>query len=311
MTNATKTLGIIFVSLAALFAFTQAIHTSERSEIFQGKLVEVDTAAVDRLQIMTATDTTVINLQKDRASWKLKTATKNYEADAGKIERALAALNDLSITSVVTRNPEKHSRYKVDSTGTIVTLYEGETKLEEIYIGAPQIIGRQEFNTYVRKQGSDDVFAVEGFLSSRFSTEQDSWRDKNVWNLDENMVTRVDFEFPGDSSFSMIKSGDEWISDEDTLKSSDANSLLSRLTNVNATGFTGGEGEIKNPLYLLNIHLNNGDIRSLYIAPLEDEDNESNYQVSASDYPYIFTVNKSSWDSSVLQGKNALIREDE
>lgn len=51
MTNATKTLTVIFVSLLVITGLVKWIGSPSSSQAFQSRLVEVDTAAVNRMVI--------------------------------------------------------------------------------------------------------------------------------------------------------------------------------------------------------------------------------------------------------------------
>lgn len=305
MTNATKTLGITLIVLLVLLGLDIGLSHTGSSEAFVGKLIDVDSADVNRILIQNVTEEASVELVKNNGSWEVKTEEEHYHADANKVKRAFSTISNFKVKSVVTRNPSKFSRFRVDSTGTLVSLFNGDKELTRFVVGAPQIQGQQGFNTYVRPAYSNETVAVEGFISSHFSSKTDEWRDKRVWKLNRGEISEIEFTFPGDSSFSMTRSGEGWYSLTDSVSQVKADRLLQKLADLNASGFTGEKPPLSEPLYQLRFTLDNGTQYALKFSPIEDESNY--YQVEATGYPYIFKLSKSIWDRNVLAGRKALI----
>lgn len=312
MTKATKSLAVIFVSLLVITGLVKWTGTSSSSEAFRSNLVEVDTAQVNRIEIEAPTQNRQISLQRDGNSWQVSgsSAQDSYPADANSIKRAIERLNELSIQAVATRDPQKYTRFKVDSTGTTVSLYNHENLLSSLIVGAPQIISRREYNNYVRPPGEEAVYSVEGLLSSMFSKDVEGWRDKVVWDIDESQISRIDFLFPADSSYSIERAENRsWVSNGDTLSTSSVSQITSKLSNLRASGFVNEltPEDFGNERYAIQLQLNNGEQKTLRLKFPSDE--ASSYQAVANDYPYTFTLNKSSFDSSVLRSRSNLLKE--
>jgi len=312
MTNATKSLLIVFVSLLVITGLVKWAGNSSSSEVFQTQIVEVDTAQVNRIVIETPTQNRTITLRRGDPGWSVtgSGSGESYPADAAAVERALGQLNELNVKAVATRDPEKHTRFKVDSTGTRVTLYDEDNELAGLVLGAPQIVSRSEFNSYVRPSDEDAVYTVEGFLGSTFGRDLDGWRDKIVWELDQDRLSRIDFLYPADSSFSIEKAGENnWVSGEDTLQSGPVSRLTSRLATLRAGGFVDslGTDRFGSELYAIQVRLDNGVQKTLRLKPAGDASNE--YRAVATDFPYLFTVNRSSFDSAVLRSRKELTGE--
>ncbi|MDX1639104.1 MAG: DUF4340 domain-containing protein, partial [Balneolaceae bacterium] len=229
MTKATKSLSLIFVVLLAITALVKLTDRSGSSEAFRTELVSVDTAQVNRMVIEAPTQNRTLELQRRDNSWQVARSGSqtSYPADKGAVTRAIEQLTELSVQAVATRDPEKYTRFKVDSTGTTVSLYSDESLLSSIVIGAPQIISRSQYNNYVRPVEEEAVYSVEGLISSTFGKDLEGWRDKQVWSVEENRISRIDLLFPADSSYSIERAGpDSWISDGDTLNAT----AVSRVT---------------------------------------------------------------------------------
>ncbi|MDR8392822.1 DUF4340 domain-containing protein [Aliifodinibius sp. S!AR15-10] len=310
MTNATKSLAIIFVSLLVVTGLVKWTDTSSSSQAFRSTLVEVDQARVNRIVIEAPTQNRTLTLKKEGSSWQVtgKSTEEGYPADSTSIIRAIEQLNDLSVQAVATRNPQKYTRFKVDSTGTTVSLYNNENLLSSIIIGAPQIISRQQYNNYVRPVDDEAVYSVEGLLSSTYGKDLEGWRDKAVWDLDDSQISRIDFLFPADSSYSIQRAGDnEWVSDGDTLSASSVSRVTSRLSSLSASGFVEGvsPSSFGTELYAIQLQLEDGTQKTLRLKLPGEE--ASSYHAVAGDYPYTFTLSKASFGNSVLKARGELL----
>jgi len=309
MTQATKTLSIIFIVLLTLSVLAGFYGNRDSSEVFRSQLTTFDPGTINRIEINNPKQEHTIVLSRRDDKWfaAKSSGTREYEADQNIAEQTLADFSDLKINSLVTRDPEKFTRFRVDTTGTRVSFYNNEIPAEEVIVGAPQVVSQREFNTYLRLTGSNEVYSVEGFLNAGINRDLDGWRDKEVWNIDRDSITRVEFAYPADSSFSIskIESG-KWVSEGDSLDESKTNRLLRQISSLNASGFTGSPdlSQFGEALYTIRTQTEDGNIRTLQIKP--GTENENHYEITASGYPYVFTVQKSAWDASVLRTREEL-----
>lgn len=310
MTNATKTLLIIFLVLVGITGVYSWMDDSRASEGLRTDLVTASTEQVNRIVIDNQGRGYPITLQKDDEQWMVhsRDSEQSYRANQQAIDAALDEITSLNIKALVTRDAQNHARYQVDSTGTGVTLYDGDRRLTQLILGKPQIISRSQFNTYMRRADEDAVYAVEGFLSASFNKDIPNWRDKQVWKVNQQDIQRVDFLYPADSSYSIQRAGaDQWISGNDTLATRTVDNLMSRLANVRASGFINEATpeDFGQEQYAIQIQLSNGVQQTLRIRP--DAEDDTRYRAVAGDYPYVFTLNKNTWDNSVLRSRTQLL----
>jgi hypothetical protein len=265
---------------------------------------------VNRVIVSNPEEGKKVILKKNSAGWKVSGAANTaYPADAQQVDEAIKRLTHLQVKSVATRDPDNYARYKTDSTGTKVLLMNGDTQLAGLIIGAPQFVSRREFNSYVRPINDKSVYAVNGFLGSSFSTDVDQWRDKSVWKLKKKQITGIDFKFPADSSYHIKRTeNDKWISNGDTLKQSSVRSILNQFSPLRAQSFVDSlsASAFGNQLYTIQLHLKNGSQRTLRLKPIERD--STAFETAASDYPYIFTLNKSTWKNIVLKARDDLLK---
>lgn len=311
MTNATKTLAAILVVLSLLTAAVKWSSGPEASEAFRSTLVSVDTSHVDRL-VIEQPERPTLTLEKSNRQWNVSgTSSEKYPADGSAVGLAISRLNNLNVTAVATREPEKFTRYRVDSTGIKVSLYSGEELLNSILVGAPQSGGQKRpLNNYVRLSHEDAVYAVEGLLQSVFTKELDYWRKKMVWKADQSNISQISFSYPADSSFTIEKTeGDDWVSGSDTLSYSAVSPILGKLSTLRVSGFADslasddfGMGE-----YILRVALSGGEQHELRLK--ESETDTSVYLGTHPGFPYVFSLEKDLWDEQVLKPRSELLQD--
>ncbi|HKK44689.1 MAG TPA: DUF4340 domain-containing protein [Balneolaceae bacterium] len=309
MTNATKSLGIIFVALAVITAAVEMSSGPAASQAFKSKLVSVDTSQVNKI-VINRPEAATITLSKSKNEWTVSAGNgKQYPASPSGIKRAFSQLNRLQVSSVATRDPEKYTRYKVDSTGTKITLFNGDKQLSSLIIGAPQIESRRDFNNYVRRPKDKTVYSVKGILGPAFSKKLDDWRNKLVWDVDQGDISQVNFMYPADSSFSIKKAGaNSWTSDGDTLSGGSTSSTLRELSSLRADGFVDSlsVNDFGTEQYAIQLQLKSGEQHRLRLKTMPADTN--NYIGVAQGFPYVFKLNKSSWDRSVLKSRSDLLK---
>lgn len=309
MTNATKSLAIIFVALAVITAAVEMSSGPAASQAFTSKLISVDTSQVNKI-VINKPGSPSITLSKSKNTWMVSTEKgKQYPASRNAVKRALLQLNGLKVSSVATRDPQKYTRYKVDSTGTKVTLFNDDNQLGSLIIGAPQIESRREFNNYVRRPSDKTVYAVQGFLGPSFSKKLNDWRNKTVWDVDRSDISQVHFLYPADSSFSIKRANaNKWVSEGDTLSNTSLSPILRNLSTMRVDGFANALSvdDFGTEQYAIQLQLKSGEQHRLRIKSMPSD--STHYLGVAKGFPYVFKLNKSSWDRSVLKSRGDLLK---
>jgi hypothetical protein len=311
MNNATKTLLIIFTALTAVTALHFAFGGKGSSAAFSSAVVSFDSTKVTRV-VITPSGKPATELEKDGAVWKVAGTNGNaYPADKATVMGALGELLGMKVKAIATRDTAKFSRFQVDTTGTLVELYTGDKRTDAVILGKFNFVNRQEFNTYVRNASKNEVFAVEGFLGSTFGRETDNWRDKNVWKLDEKAVRQVELSFPGDSSWAAFRAdGDKWLSGTDSLDTYKTESLVRQAAAITVGQFdetVSPEQAAAGLSITVKVTLDNGTTRELKLG--QHPDDGAYYRGVADGYPYVFKLSRSSWDTSVLKGRKAFLKQ--
>lgn len=336
MTNATKTLAIIFAGTVVLALASTWGWSDSSSAAFENELLSVDTSAVQAVQI-DRSNGAPIRLERTESGWSVTPpdTSATYPASSKAVSELFNALPSLQVSAVATRQTENHPRYGVDSTGTEITMLGSEDEpLGQLIIGRtrarrPQSPGQSQNPmqrmqrrrggtqvTYVRHPDRPDVYSVERALQSVTGRQVDDWRDKRIWAVDRSNIQRIDFTFPGDSSFSMRRPAPEdtasavgpatWVSDGDTLATTESTPMLRTLATLEADGFATGRSPetVAPPVYSVRIHLSDGSQRTLELRPAPSGEV---YLGTADGFPYVARLNKAKWDRTVLQGRSSLL----
>lgn len=335
MTNATKTLALLFAGTLALALATSWSWSTTSSAAFQEELLAVDTSAVQAVRIERSQAPSV-RLERTSDGWVVAPSDTSvtYPASSSSVNRLLRTLPTLQVSAVATRQPDKHPRYGVDSTGTtIAMLGADDAPLGRLIVGRTQIrrpqSGRQNQNplqrqrrrgtpvTYVRAPDKPDVYSIEQSLRSLTARSVEDWRDTKIWAVDRSQIQGIDFRYPADSSFTMERVSpsdtaagpDAWVSAGDTLSQTDVSSMLRALSSLQADGFAEDmrPEDAGEALYTIRLHLpeqQSGSPRTLQLRPAAEEEQ---YWATAEGYPYVAELQKSRWDRTVLKSRDALL----
>lgn len=330
MTNATKTLAILFGASVLLAVVVRWGGGSGSSAAFQTELLAVDTAQVQSVRIERSGGPS-IRLNKSGGSWTVAPSdtSATFPASATTVESVLGTLSSIEVSAVATRQSDKHARYGVDSTGAQVTMLGGDDEpLGQLIVGRTQMkqppssggqrnpLQRRRQRgtpvTYVRSPDKSDVYSVEQALTSIVNRNVEAWRDKQIWAVDQTQINKVEFDYPADSSFTMRRVADSsssaWLSQGDTLATGDVSSLLRTVSTPDADGFVEGTTpeNLSDPLYTVRLQV--GDtMRSLHFHSSGDD---NTYHATANGYPYVAELRASRWDRSVLQGRDTLLQDE-
>ncbi|MDZ7717870.1 MAG: DUF4340 domain-containing protein [Balneolaceae bacterium] len=310
MTNATKTLSLIFAFALVLLLLQVFLSGSGESEIFKGDLVETEASQVNRITIDHPADTAFVELSKSNGAWQIRANNETFEADSQKIKTALREFQNMEVEALVTRDPAKHTRYRVDSTSATITLYRDDQQLDQLIASSSQFPGSSG-DIYVRLTGDNQVFLVNGLRRSSIQSNFNYWRDLTVWNVPERSITEIRFTYPADSSFTIRRENETWFAGSDSLDKQKTSTLSNMLANLEAAGFPdeGANHFMPEAQYTVEFLLDNGETKSLAFFPAVDSKPGPFYKVSASGYPYAFFLAKRTWNQAVLTGRDDYLKE--
>jgi len=255
-----KVLGIIFVFLLVIVIVAYLSNAGKKERTFREELVNIDTTAVTKIVINTKSNGyKPFSIYKSNEGWLVE--LKNGKTASVKDERVKQILNELvkiKPKSLAARGNEKWGEFQVkpDSSGTRVQVYEGDNVTLDIILGRLNYIPQpRSVSTYVRLYKDNDVYEVDGFLALTFNQGADSFRDNTIIKSDQSKWNELQFNYPADSSFTLIKTGSKWFINNVETDSMKTITALRKLATFMRTNFA-DTIEIpagKNPSYQLTI----------------------------------------------------------
>ena len=193
-------------------------------------LIVLDPAAVDRLEISSAGGRVV--LAREGSTWMLAEPIR-YKADQNAVGAALSQAGRMTITALASSNPQKQGVFQVDSTATLLKVFEKETEKAAVRIGKA---GPTYTQTYVRRDGSEEVYLVDGSLSWTFVKPAKDWRDRSIYATTKDSVKSVRFQY-GDTTFVLDRADTLWRVDGAAIEPARIEGFLTALSSFTADEF--------------------------------------------------------------------------
>ena len=168
-----------------------------------------DTASITKIFLVDKAQKSVTLTRINKGRWKVN---QKYYARRDLINVLLKTINLLEVKSPVSKTSRSNVITRLASGATKVEIYQGEELPSKVYYvgGATQ----NTMGTYMLIEGSSEPFITHvpsffGYLSTRYATQLDLWRDKTFIDLQFKDIQHVQLEFPGDPtySFSILNKG--------------------------------------------------------------------------------------------------------
>ncbi len=213
-----KILAIALLVLIGLFVVGKLFRSPQLESNLRKELVVLDTAKVTELRMMPANRKgEVVKITRQGKQWMLEKEGKKLLADETSVKSVLGLLQKIEAQRMVSRKKEKWDAYQVGESSTQVSVYYG-TKLQ-----ADVRLGKSGFNqsnagmygggayTYVRLADEEEVYMVDGFLETTFSRPFNDWRNRSLMKVPRDLITKISFQYPADSSFVLEKRDSVWL----------------------------------------------------------------------------------------------------
>ena len=272
--------------IATVLVFQRPGETSSSGRLAVS-LTQFDSAAIDRIEITSSSgDVTLI---REGGRWMLQFPIR-YPADESAVRAAVGKAGRMDLKSLVSSNPDNQHIFQVDPAGTLVRLFDRGAERAVFRVGK---VGRSFRDTYVRREGSNDVYLADGILTHIFVRKPDDWRDKRIFAVEQDEIRNVRFQY-GDTTFILSFQDSVWLVDESPANSATVTSFLSSVSTLRADTFIDTEIPLPEPVAILDV---DGVQTRFYLS-----DEENRYRIQTSLASQIFVLN--SWRvSQVLKRK--------
>jgi hypothetical protein len=154
-------------------------------------------------------------------------------ADEAAVGTAIGKGAGIRLKSLVSSNPEKQFLFQVDSSATLVRVFDHGTERAAFRIGK---LGTSYRDTYVRRENSDDVYLADGVLTYVYAKPTRDWRDRTIFRTEQEAIQTVEFRY-GDTTFTLMRQDTIWTVDGAEAAESTVRSFLTSLSNMQADGF--------------------------------------------------------------------------
>lgn len=231
MKRNTITLLVVLVVLV-LAAYLVMQKPGEQSSSGLGTaLLQIDSVAVDKLEIRSAKSQVV--LEKRGADWYLKEPI-DYKAEQASVGTLIHDVKNLQVKNVVSSKPEKFPVFQVDpESGTFFTIYEHGVKKDSLIVGK---MGSTYTEMYVRRLPSNDVDAVDASILYQINRAAKEWRDKTIIKTPKENIKEIKYQY-GDTTFTLAYQDSVWIIGNNVVKTEDVNGILGWLSNLQSDDF--------------------------------------------------------------------------
>lgn len=234
----------LLVVLGAV-AYLVTLKPGEQSvESTSGELLAtIDSALVDKVEIHSATGP--VTLERRGVEWFI-TSPIEYKANHANVASLLEKSKDLRVKGIVSSKPEKHALFQVDSTGTMVRLYQAGQERAAFVVGKAS---GTFSDTYVRKASGNDVAMVDGSFAWMFNRSVRDWRNKAILDMVRANVTSVGFRY-GDTTFALELRDSVWMIGKEKANPSTVDNMLNTLVGLQCDDFLDAEPTVKPSIQL-------------------------------------------------------------
>lgn len=300
-----KILGIIFglLLLAGIFLILFDGGKSERT--FRDVLVNIDTSAVTEILIYPKSQNhKEVKLYKDNDEWRVTLPSGgNAKVAKQRISDLFTQLEAIKPKRLAARDESKWSELQVDSTGSRVKVFQGSKLSLDLVIGRFSFQQPRTMNTFVRLYNDKDVYEVDGFLDMTFNQGANIFREGTVIKSDQNSWQQIQFTYPADSSFQLVKSGNDWLLNGKVTDSLKTTNYLNRLANLSNNNFVNDVKIDPASAPTFSINITTTDLKFIEIKGYQDS---THFVIHSSQNPEAW-FDGSSLSKTIFVGKSTFL----
>ena len=300
-----KILGIVFGILLLIGAFIFVFDGGKTERTFREVLVDIDTSKVTEILIYPKSQNhKEVRLYKDKDEWRVNLPSGgNAKVVDQRISSLFSQLLAIIPKRLAARDESKWNELQVDSTGSRVKVFEGSKLSLDLVIGRFSFQQPRTMNTFVRLYNDKDVYEVDGFLDMTFNQGANIFRDGTVIKSDHNTWKQIQFTYPADSSFQLVKSGNSWILNGKTTDSLKTANYLNRLANLSNNNFVDDIKIDPSSAPTLSLNITTSDLKFIEIKGFQAS---NSFLIHSSQNPEAW-FDGSSFAKTIFAGKSSFL----
>jgi hypothetical protein len=269
-----KILVIGLAALVGIFVIAKLFRSPRLEGNIRKELVKLDTADITEIRMTSSGDQPkLVKLIRGQGKWTAVQDDKSYPADKSAVNSILTSVSDLNAVRMVSRKKDKWDSYNVGEKSTNVSVYVDGDREAEFRVGktgfnqnpSQQQFGRQgiEAFTYVRMADEDEVYIVNGFLEASFNRSINDWRDKSLLRFSPDIISKVTFSYPADSSFVLEKRDSVWVVEGKPADKSKVDAYLREFSYRSETSFADNFDASSSPAYKVQFEASGGPVATV------------------------------------------------
>jgi len=212
---------------------------------FSSELVQFDAEEVTQVQVYPPEENAFRIEKGEEDTWMLQVDGNRYNAEKMSMDQLFQEMSGMKALQVVSRNKDAWGDFSVgDSAGVRVQVTGGDKTLADVYVGRMdfgqprnQNQRQPETFTFVRPNNSEEVYKVRGMLSMFLREGQRAFRSTAITRCQEAAVARMDYTYPADSSFSLVKNDSLWFVDGMKTDSASFETYMDGIENFSSRSF--------------------------------------------------------------------------
>lgn len=198
-TNIILLIIIVLVGLISIIVYYT--QTKDTSRVYRDFAIE-DTASINKIFLADKQGKT-ITLERKDGYWMVN---NKYKARRDLIDILLTTIKNLEVTMPVPESKLDFVLRSIAAYGIKTEIYQNNKLVKTYYVGgAPE----NNIGTYMILEGSEVPFVVSipgfsGFLTIRYNTEINEWREKIIFNYKIEDIYQVKIHYPDQPENSFI-----------------------------------------------------------------------------------------------------------
>lgn len=173
-----RNLLILFGGLLAVVAGVQLYQSQQPEEaaIRKTTIEPVDSAKISRIQLVPEfADSNAYSLVPTDTGWQVK-GEPGETVNQQRLTRAMNELKEgIPISHLASRDKSQWSEHKVDSSGTLLRVYQDGDLHGEAVLGETTFNQKQSTTTYVRPKGATSTYVVNSYLQGSLAGSKSDW----------------------------------------------------------------------------------------------------------------------------------------
>jgi len=189
-------IGVVLIGLSILIAKKFLSPNNSTIKSSGSNFSVADTGAINKIFIADMKGRSVLLEKQPDNSW---TVNGKFDAVKHNVNILLETVNLMTVKSPVAKARYDKTIRDLATVGIKVELYSGEdSPSKTFYVGTPN---QTHTGSYMMLEGTNLPYLVHiegfyGFLSPRFSTLENDWRQKTIFNFNPKNIAEIRLSFP-------------------------------------------------------------------------------------------------------------------